>query len=105
MSTTTVTRPSVGHSRRVLLAIGVAAAVAVGAGAAAVSLASSGGSTGSGITTAQAVTTNVDIPALWDELSTMPVRERDNVVAGLAPNVRTQLRTVAEEIGAAAAAH
>jgi hypothetical protein len=105
MSTTIAIRPSISHPRRVLAAIAAAAALAVGAGVAAVSLSASDGSTTRQPSAASAVATNVDVHALWNDLSTLPIRERDNVVAGLAPNVRAQLALLVEGIAVASEAH
>lgn len=105
MSTTIATRPSIHPSRRALLSVAVAAALAVGAGAAAVSLTSSDSASSPRTNPAPAVATNVDIPALWSELSTLPVADENNIVAGLAPNVRAQLRATAEEIAAGSERH
>jgi hypothetical protein len=49
--------------------------------------------------------TNVDIDALWNQLSAMPLTERDIVVAGLSPAVRARLASTAEEIATAAEHH
>jgi hypothetical protein len=103
MTTTIAAQPSIHHHRRrMLLSVAVAAALAVGAGAAAVSLTSSDGTTTHQTKPAAAVAANLDVAALWNQLSTMPAAERDNIVAGLNPNVRAQLHATAEEIGAAA---
>ena len=88
-----------------LLSVAVAAALAVGAGAAAVSLTSSDGSTSHHTNPAATPATNIDVQALWNQLSALPANERDNIVAGLSPNVRAQLQATAEEIAAAAEHH
>jgi len=106
MSTTITARPSIHHHRRrTLLSVAVAAAVAVGAGAAAVGLSSSDGSTNRQTKPAAVLATNLDVQALWDQLSAMPVSERDNVIAGLTPSARAQLRVMAEAIATAAERH
>ena len=86
MSTTITAQPSVHRPRRrALLSVAVAAALAVGAGAAAVSLTSSDGTTSHPTNPAATPATNIDAQALWNQLSTLPVNERDNIVAGLSP--------------------
>ena len=103
MNTTIATRPSIPHPhRRTLVSVAIVAAVALGGGAAAVSLTSSDGSTSPHTSPAAAPATNVDVHALWNELSAMPVSERDNIVAGLSPTVRAQLRATVEAIAVAA---
>jgi hypothetical protein len=106
MSTTVANRPSIPHPhRRTLVSVAIVAAVALGGGAAAVSLTSSDGSTSPHISPAAAPATNVDVHALWKELSAMPVSERDEIAAGLSPTVRAQLHATAEAIAAAAEPH
>jgi hypothetical protein len=102
MSTTTATRPSIHPSRRALLSVAVAAALAASAGAAAVILTSSDSASSPRAHSAPAVATKVDIPALWTELSTLAVHDENNIVAGLVPSVRAQLRSTAQEIAAGA---
>jgi hypothetical protein len=103
MSTTIATQPSIHHPhRRALLSVVVAAALAVGGGAAAGRLTSSDGSRGQ-VKPAAAPATNVDVRALWDQLSTLPVNESDNIAAGLDRGVRARLRATAELIAVAAA--
>jgi hypothetical protein len=103
MSTTVATQPSIHHPRRrTLLSVAVVAALAVGGGAAAGRLTSSDGFSGQ-VKPAATRATNVDVRALWDQLSTLPVSERDNIAAGLDPAVRAQLRATAESIAFAAA--
>jgi hypothetical protein len=104
VSTTIATRPSIHRPRRALLSVAVAATLSVGAGAAAVSLASPHGTT-SQTDPAPAAATTVDIQALWNRLSTLPVGDQNNIVAGLAPSVRAQLQAAAEGIAAAAEGH
>jgi hypothetical protein len=100
MSTTIATQPSIHHPRRqTLLSVVLAAALALGVGAAAVGLASSDGSSRQ---VKPAAATNVDARALWDQLSALPASDRDNVVAGLDPAVRTRLAAAAESIAVAA---
>jgi hypothetical protein len=105
VSTTIATRPSIHRPRRALLSVAVAATLSVGAGAAAVSLASSHGTTSRQTDPAPAAATTVDIQALWNRLSTLPVGDQNNIVAGLAPSVRAQLQAAAEGIAAAAEGH
>ena len=106
MSATITAQPSVHHPRRrMLLSVAVAAALAVGAGAAAVSLTSSDGTTGRQTNPPSTLATNLDVTGLWNQLSTMPVSERDNLVAGLSQNVRAQLQAIAEGIAVAAEHH
>jgi hypothetical protein len=103
MSTTIATQPSIHHPRRrTLLSAAVVAALAVGGGAAAGRLTSSDGSSGQ-VKPAAAPATNVDVRALWDQLSALPAHERDNIAAGLDPAVRAQLRATTESIAVAAA--
>lgn len=103
MSTTIANRPSIPHPhRRTLLSVAIVAALALGGGVAAVSLTSSDGSASSHTSPAAAPATNVDVQALWNELAAMPSSERDNIVAGLSPTVRAQLRATVEEIAVAA---
>ena len=64
------------------------------------SLTSSDGSTSPHTSPAAAPATNVDVHALWNQLSAMPVSERDNIAAGLSPTVRAQLRGTVEAIAA-----
>jgi hypothetical protein len=40
---------------------------------------------------------DADIPALWQLLGALPPAERDNVVSGLAPNVRAGLAAIANQ--------
>jgi hypothetical protein len=102
MSTTIATQPSIHHRhRRTLLSVVIAAALALGVGATAVSVTSSDGSSGQ-VRPAAARATNVDVRALWDQLSTLPVGERDNIAAGLDPAVRARLGATAESIAVAA---
>jgi hypothetical protein len=104
MNTTIATQPSIHHPRRrTLLSAAVVAALAVVVGAAAGRLTSSDGSSGQ-VKPAAARATNVDVRALWDQLSTLPARERDNIAAGLDPAVRAGLRATTESVAAAAAA-
>jgi hypothetical protein len=103
MTTTVATQPSIHHSRRrTLLSAAVVAALAVGGGAAAGRLTSSHGSSGQA-KPAVARTTNVDVRALWNQLSVLPVPERDNIAAGLDPAVRARLGATAESVAVAAA--
>jgi hypothetical protein len=102
MSTTIATQPSIHQPhRRTLLAVAVAAALALGVGAAAVSLTSSDGSASHPTSLAVASGMNLDVHALWSDLSAMPASERDNIAAGLNPSVRTQLQDIAEALAAA----
>jgi hypothetical protein len=107
MTTTVTAQPSVHHPRRrALLSVAVAAALALGAGAAAaVSLTSSDGTTSHPTNPAAMPATKIDAQALWNQLSTLLPNERDNIVAGLTPNVRAQLQATAEEIATAAEHH
>ncbi|HEX4531276.1 MAG TPA: hypothetical protein VIA11_17930 [Acidimicrobiia bacterium] len=103
MSTTVATQPSIHHPhRRALLSVVVAAALAVGGGAAAGRLTSSDGPS-SQVKPAAAPAKNVDVRALWDQLSALPPRERDNIAAALDPVVRARLRATTESIAVAAA--
>ena len=40
---------------------------------------------------------DADMPALWQLLGALPPAERDNVVSGLAPNVRAGLAAIANQ--------
>jgi hypothetical protein len=103
MSTTIATQPSIHHPRRrTLLSVAVVAALAVGGGAAAGRLTSSDGSRGQ-VKPAATRATNVDVRALWDQVSALPARERDNIAAALDPAVRARLRATTESIAVAAA--
>jgi hypothetical protein len=52
-----------------------------------------------------AASPKVDVQALWNDLSTLPASDEANVVVGLAPSVRAQLRAVAEGYAVAAEHH
>ena len=104
MSTTIATRPSVHFPRRALLALGVAATLAFGAGVAAVDLTSSDHAT-VGHVSPVSVATASDVQALWNQLSTLPAQERDDIVTNLDPGVRSQLRAIAEAIASSATHH
>lgn len=105
MNNTIATQPSIRHPRRrTLVSAAVVAALAVGGGAAAGRLTSSDGSSGQ-VKPPAARATNVDVRALWDQLSALPARERDNIAAGLDPAVRAGLRATTESVAAAAADH
>lgn len=98
----TAKRPARHRRRQVLLAVVVAGALGVGAGAAAAGIISSDGATSRPTQPAVAVTPQVNVHALWNELVTLPARDRAAVVAALAPGVRAQLRTLTEAIAGAA---
>ncbi len=104
MGTATATRPIIHHPRRAVLTVALAAAFAFGAGAVAVSLPSSA-TISDQTDPATTPATNADAQALWDQLSTLPADDRDNVVVGLSPNARAQLQATAQEIAAAAEHH
>ncbi len=105
-ATATATRPIIDRSRRrAVLIVAVAAALAFGAGAATESLTSSTGATSSQTNPGATPATNTDAQALWNQLSTLPANDRDNIVVGLSPDVRAQLRATAEEIATAAEHH
>jgi len=107
MTTTAVAdRPVIRDpARRTLLSLVLASTLAFGAGAALVAATSSGDATVGRAKAAPAVATKVDVHALWDQLSTMPVGEADSIVSGLDPTVRAQLRSIAEAAGADAEHH
>jgi hypothetical protein len=120
MSTTITNQPASGSSeatnqasaprpvhrrRRVLLSVVIAAAVGFGAGAAVVGLTDSGGTTSRQAHSAPTASPKVDVQALWNDLSTLPVSHEANVVVGLTPSVRAQLQAVAEEYAVAAEHH
>jgi hypothetical protein len=44
----------------------------------------------------------IDVSSLWQTLAAIPAADRDNLVAGLAPNVRADLARIAEVAAAAA---
>jgi hypothetical protein len=52
--------------------------------------------------TASAQTSAIDVNSLWQQLATLPAPDRDNLVAGLAPNVRAGLARIAEVAAAVA---
>jgi hypothetical protein len=95
----------VHRRRRVLLAVVVAAALGFGAGAAVVGLTDSGGTTSRRAHNAPTASPKVDVQALWNDLSTLPVSHEANVVVGLAPSVRAQLQAMAEGYAVAAEHH
>lgn len=103
--TTTITASTPIHHprRRTVLSAAVVAVLALGAGVAAGRLTSSDGATTHQARPAVAASTTSDVDALWDELSTMPVSERDNVVAGLSPSVRARLEATGLALATAAA--
>ena len=106
MTTTIATTPPVKHPRtRALLSLGVALALAVGGGAATMGASSSAASTGRQSKPAHAAVAPVDVPALWTELSVLPVTDRDNIAAALVPSVRERLAAIAEGIAVAAEHH
>jgi len=45
----------------------------------------------------------VDVRAMWEFLTTAPVADRDNIIVGLAPDVRADLSAMVEAAAAAAA--
>ena len=47
-------------------------------------------------------TNTIDVSSLWQILAAIPAADRDNLVAGLAPNVRADLARIAEVAAAAA---
>jgi hypothetical protein len=94
----------VHRRRRVLLSVVVAAALGFGAGAAVVAVTDSDG-TSRQAHSAPAPSPKVDVQALWNALSTLPVSHEANVVVGLAPSVRAQLQAVAEGYAVAAEHH
>jgi hypothetical protein len=104
MNSTIATQPSIHHpSRRALLSAAVAATLAFGAGAALVRLTSTN-TTSRPTHAATAPLTAVDVRALWNNLATLSTSEREQVVAGLAPEVRAALSATARTIATAALA-
>jgi divalent metal cation (Fe/Co/Zn/Cd) transporter len=101
-ATAPATQPFVHHHHRVVVIVAVAAALAFGAGAATVSLTSSDATTNHPTNPAATSATNTDAHALWTQLATLPANDRDNIVMGLSPNVRAQLRATGEAIATAA---
>ena len=102
MNTTsdTTPQPSSRHPRRrTLLSLAIVGAIAFGGGAATAATITSNGSASPRTAPAAAtLTSNLDVQALWTQLSAMPASERDNVVAGLSPGARSTLRAYAQEI-------
>jgi hypothetical protein len=47
-------------------------------------------------------TSAIDVNSLWQQLATLPAPDRDNLVAGLAPNVRAGLARIADVAAAVA---
>ena len=95
--------PSARHRRRrTLLSLAIVGAIAFGGGAATAASVTSDGSASPHTKAAAAMlATDLDVQALWTQLSAMPASERDNVVAGLSPDARGQLRAYAQEIATA----
>jgi hypothetical protein len=52
--------------------------------------------------TASTQTSAIDVNSLWQQLATLPAADRDDLVAGLAPNVRAGLARIAEVAAAVA---
>jgi hypothetical protein len=48
------------------------------------------------VNTASIQTTTIDWNSLWQALGTLPAPDRDNLVAGLPPNVRAALARIAD---------
>ncbi len=47
-------------------------------------------------------TSAIDVNSLWPQLATLPAPDRDNLVAGLAPNARAGLARIADVAAAVA---